>query len=311
MKNNASCFSYFFPLFIYSDILSKYFSNLEGFPYNTIGSNSIAFLIFYDVLEDFDGNLNKLVADMKNFSAERIAYNISETLDIVDNLKNKKSIDSQEFINKVLSLSIPLESKISILDIYSNYQNYLTEISPYLITVIDFLKQKKAILIDIINNFSNEVSQYGANEVLNKISTLETSKDVNYNMKPFIFGMDTVLTSSTKKNTINVYSGILRKELLYMINGKNNTPNKLYEAFNLLGDRTRFDILCYLHKQRAYGQELSTHFNLSRNTIHHHMNKLSNYGVITSTTDGNRVYYSLNTSTFKELIEYQKELFLI
>ena len=96
-----------------------------------------------------------------------------------------------------------------------------------------------------------------------------------------------------------------------MINGKNNTPNKLYEAFNLLGDRTRFDILCYLHKQRAYGQELSTHFNLSRNTIHHHMNKLINYGFITSTTDGNRVYYSLNTSTFKELIEYQKELFLI
>ena len=41
------------------------------------------------------------------------------------------------------------------------------------------------------------------------------------------------------------------------------------------------------------------------------MNKLINYGFITSTTDGNRVYYSLNTSTFKELIEYQKELFLI
>ena len=40
------------------------------------------------------------------------------------------------------------------------------------------------------------------------------------------------------------------------------------------------------------------------------MNKLINYGLVTCTNDGNRVYYSLNTTTFEKLIASQKEIFL-
>ena len=128
-------------------------------------------------------------------------------------------------------------------------------------------------------------------------------------MKPFIFGMDTNITSNDSINDINIYCGILRKELLDMLNKQHSYIDEVYEGYNLLGDRTRFDILCYINKQNAYGQELSKHFNLSRNTIHHHMNKLINYGLVTCTTDGNRVYYSINTETFEELISHQQKLF--
>ena len=39
------------------------------------------------------------------------------------------------------------------------------------------------------------------------------------------------------------------------------------------------------------------------------MNKLINYGLVTCTTDGNRVYYSINTESFEELISHQQKLF--
>ena len=50
---------------INNTILHSLFSNFDGFSFNTIGSSSIAFLLFYNVLEDFNGDFKKLIEDMK------------------------------------------------------------------------------------------------------------------------------------------------------------------------------------------------------------------------------------------------------
>lgn len=94
-----------------------------------------------------------------------------------------------------------------------------------------------------------------------------------------------------------------------MLNTQTPLRDDVYDAFKLLGDRTRFDILCYLRDHSAYGQELSTHFGLSRNTIHHHMSKLATHGLVRCVTDGNRVYYSLDQEAMEILLERQKRLF--
>ena len=77
-----------------------------------------------------------------------------------------------------------------------------------------------------------------------------------------------------------------------------------------MGDRTRFDILCYLRDRKAYGQELSARFGLSRNTIHHHMSKLLAARLVTCTVDGNRVYYTVDQASVSALLDRQRELLL-
>ena len=38
-----------------------------------------------------------------------------------------------------------------------------------------------------------------------------------------------------------------------MLTEQRNSGDDIYEAYRLLGDRTRFDILCYLRGRSAYG----------------------------------------------------------
>lgn len=294
---------------ISEDILTKFFSNLEGFPFNTIGSSSIAFLIFYNVLERYDEDFDSLIEYMKSLSSDKVAYNIAEALDISDNCKFPASISEGEFTDMVLSLSAPAESKIAILDTYRNYQEILNEIYSYLKTVVNALRKEKTAIIDIMFNFNLEIVTTGCMEFFKQISKLKPVDNIEYHLRPFIFGMDTNLTSNAGINNVNIYCGILRKDLLDMLNGQISYVDDVYEAYHLLGDRTRFDILCYLRKQSAYGLELSNHLKLSRNTIHHHMSKLINYGLVVCTTDGKRVYYSLDNEAFERFIMRQKDLF--
>lgn len=297
-------------LTINDNIANKYFTNIEGFPFNSIGSTSVAFLLFYNVLEEFDENFDILIEYIKNLPYDKVAYNIAEALDISDNFKLEESINEGEFIDMILSLSVPSESKIIIIDTYRNYKSILNEIYLPIKSVIEFFNKNIDKLMEITTDFNIDIHNIGCEKFLKKISKLNTLDEIDYTLRPFIFGMDTTLTSNKSTNIVQIYCGILRKDLLDMLNQEISYVDDVYEAYNLLGDRTRFDILCYLRKNKAYGLELSNQFNLSRNTIHHHMSKLISSGLITCTTDGKRVYYSLDTDAFERLIQNQKELFL-
>ena len=157
---------------------------------------------------------------------------------------------------------------------------------------------------------SRDIQSAGCAGYLAQTSHLVPAPGGQYLLRPFIFGMDTSLTSDRPDGSVCVYCGILREELLAMLSGQTPIRDNVYEAFHLLGNRTRFDILCYLRDHSAYGQELSGRFGLSRNTIHHHMNKLMACGLVRCTTDGNRVYYALDAGAIDLLLEQQRQLFL-
>ena len=53
--------------------LQKLFGNLSGFPYNTIGSSCLAFLLFYPMTAGFAGDLDEVVKALEQMPAERLA----------------------------------------------------------------------------------------------------------------------------------------------------------------------------------------------------------------------------------------------
>lgn len=104
--------------------------------------------------------------------------------------------------------------------------------------------------------------------------------------------------------------GVLRLSLRRTL-AENSSASQVYDAIRIIGDKTRFDILCYLRDHPAvYGQQLCNHFGLARNTIHHHMSKLVNAGLVTCLVEGNRIYYTTDREHLSYLLNQQRQLLI-
>ena len=123
--------------------------------------------------------------------------------------------------------------------------------------------------------------------------------------------MDTLLAVTPSVPGPNqVYCGILRLPLQEALASARGPEVEVCEAIRLLADQTRFDILCHLRDQDAYGQELAVKFGLSRNTIHHHMTKLLAAHLVKCTVDGNRVYYRVDAESVSRLLDRLRKLLM-
>ncbi|QTL98747.1 ArsR family transcriptional regulator [Iocasia frigidifontis] len=77
------------------------------------------------------------------------------------------------------------------------------------------------------------------------------------------------------------------------------------EILKILGDEKRYEILKLLGKRKYFGVELAEAVNLTKATISYHTNKMMALGLLNlHLGENNRVYFSLNKKTLKEMLEY-------
>lgn len=260
----------------------------------------------------FDGSVSHTAAALRQLPQEQLAYQLALCLDIADESADAEALSGDDLTARVLALSVPADSKIAILDLYHNPQPVAEAALPLLEQAVTLLQQALPQLQQLCRPFTEELRREGVPAYLAKTSGLSAQAALNYQLHPFLFGLDTnlALTVSASVPTVQMYCGIHRGALQAMLQSTRGIDGEVYQAMKLLGDRTRFDILCYLRDRQAYGQELSNHFGLSRNTIHHHMNKLLQARLVTCTVDGNRVYYAIDQATVRQLLAHQQRLLL-
>lgn len=293
--------------------LARLFNSLPGFPYSTTGTYSPAFLLFYPVLSRYDGDFPALMEHMRSLSLEDVARHLLLSLELGDGAE-PAAAPVDKLMDSIRSLDIPPDSKLSLLDALHRYDAILEEAAGYLSPILAALEECREPAEAIIRLFSQELEAIGLEAYLQQTSRLSVSSGVTYHLRPFLFGLDTNLSvvpsPSPARKEILLYSGVLRRCLLEQLSTAEDEAAEVLEAIKLMGDRTRFDILCFLRDRSAYGQELSDHFCLARNTVHHHMSKLSNAGLITCTVDGNRVYYAVDKPSMDRLLARQRRLLL-
>ena len=176
---------------------------------------------------------------------------------------------------------------------------------------VELMEREQAAMDSCCAELIRLVREQGPGAVLAKTSSLNTDPDRSDVVRPFLYGMDTLLAvTPTVPGPNQVYCGILRLPLQTALASAKGPEVEVCEAIRLLADQTRFDILCHLRDRDAYGQELAAKFGLSRNTIHHHMTKLLSAHLVKCTVDGNRVYYRADENAIRRLIERQQELLL-
>lgn len=294
------------------EVLQALFGDLPGFSYNTIGSASPAFLLFFPMTFFYDGDFDKLLRRMRSMSPESLANYLAISLGIADEQPGRTDLGGDELTTRVLALSIPAESKVAILDLYHHPEQVLEEAAVYLRLTLEALALEQKTLDRICEDFSRELREMGLENFLSQTSALSSRPELPYQIHPFLFGLDTNISLGPPEGggTVQLYCGIYRGTLQALLAAASGPEYEVYRAIKLLGDRTRFDILCYLRDRKAYGQELSAKFNLSRNTIHHHMSKMLAARLVSCTVDGNRVYYTVDKESVNLLLERQRSLLI-
>lgn len=107
-----------------------------------------------------------------------------------------------------------------------------------------------------------------------------------------------------------IFQGVLADKLdLYQKNLK-NAKEKLPQILKLLGDKSKFEILCLLKSNGRYNLEIAEELQLTPATASHHMSMLLSNQMVTVEKKDGRVYYQLNQETMREIMTCFGEIFL-
>ena len=290
-----------------ADRLQHLFGNLPGFPYNTIGTYSRGFLLLYPLISEYRGSCDAILEKARSRSSGRLAGDLVMMLDLGEEIE----LTGEELSARILTLNVPAESKVAVLELYHRGSDCLEEAMELVKCVVAWMENALPRLEQCCIPFLRQVQEVGPEAMLAQTSALNSDPHRGDVLRPFLFGLDTLLAvHSSDSGTVQVCCGILRRELQEALASAKGPEVEVFEAIRLLADQTRFDILCYLRDHDAYGQELAARFSLSRNTIHHHMSKLLSAHLVKCTVDGNRVYYRADRNSIRRLIERQQELLL-
>ena len=291
-----------------AETLQRLFGDIKGFSYSTIGSYSPAFLFFYPMLsrrQDFE----TLMQQMERLTPDETARNMMISLSLEEQ-SGPAAGAAAKLVSRVLALTIPTESRLALLEIHQNYRTLLPEIAACLRPAIAALETESGRIQEIIEAFCREVEGLGTESYLRETSSLAITPEVHYHLIPFLMGPDTNLSMEQEDGSVLICCGVMRLSLRRTL-AENSSASQVYDAIRIIGDKTRFDILCYLRDHPAvYGQQLCNHFGLARNTIHHHMSKLVNAGLVTCLVEGNRIYYTTDREHLSYLLNQQRQLLI-
>ena len=84
----------------------------------------------------------------------------------------------------------------------------------------------------------------------------------------------------------------------------NKDIEQFIKLFKALANEERIEIIRLLKKHKEmYAQDIEKHFYLEQSTTSHHLNTLRRAGITKARKEGRRVYYSIDSESFKKLWE--------
>lgn len=294
------------------ELLDRLFTDLVSFAQNAGGAYSLALLFFTPAASQCGGDLDEFLENMGRRTPDRIARDILIAFDLAHLLPPTEAGCTALLKENLPTLSLTTRGRKALMEGWRNHSALLEEVSRCLRPVVKALCSMEPALRRMAREYTQKFSSPSIEDYLRKESGFQLREGVQYQIRPLLISPSTNLffdmASPDSENVI--YCGVLQDYLRSLLKTAVTSRNHIYKCLNLLGDQTRFDIFCYLKDHPAYGQELSDHFGLARNTIHHHMNKLFDAGLVTYMVKGTRVYYSIDKDHFSNLLDQQRQFLL-
>lgn len=224
--------------------------------------------------------------------------------------------ESIKIISYLMNMEISQEEKWKIQTVFLKRTEHLPKIFALVELSMNFLKKYEEEMLMLVHEFCNYWEEVLKEQTLTqymkkRISNRMPDNPYGYRIRPGIMipnvagvhiDMD---DEGNYKKQDEGWIGILFGDELDILGGeKKSIPDtqQIIRIMKLLSDKSKFDILCRISNEAAYGNQLAKELKLTAATISHHMNTLMTEGLVTIQVEEKKVYYRLDKENLKRIL---------
>lgn len=260
---------------------------------------------FFNVLQDYDNTVLKGAA--KN-----------------GDLTSPETLDAVAITRYILKMDLPDALLYRLEEIYFNREAHIEKLCFIINEAVSFMNKYRDELESVINGFydywgrmQGDRSFYQfVTEDISFLSGMEEYKG-GYMLVPSLhfaeFSMSIPADSDKRKAVLCIslmYGEALSVNAMFGTASPKLSTERAINALKLLSDKSRFEIMRYIHSHNAYGNEIAEHLGLTTATVSHHMSALLEANLISLEQKNGKIYYHINKDTLSQYINFYEEKLL-
>lgn len=260
---------------------------------------------FFNVLQDYDNTVLKGAA--KN-----------------GDLTSTETLDAVAITRYILKMDLPDALLYRLEEIYFNREAHIEKLCFIINEAVSFMNKYRDELESVINGFYDYWGRMQGNrrfyqfvtEDISFLSGMEEYKG-GYMLVPSLhfaeFSMSIPADSDKRKAVLCIslmYGDTLSVNAMFGTTSPKLSTERAINALKLLSDKSRFEIMRYIHSHNAYGNEIAEHLGLTTATVSHHMSALLEANLISLEQKNGKIYYHINKDTLSQYINFYEEKLL-
>ena len=274
----------------------------------------------YRTIEELEKNFENATEEeyVKQFGNYLQCYGDS----ICDESTLEKFSEPIQVITYLMNMEISQEEKWKLQTVFLNRREHYSKVFGMIGQTMELLKQFE----DELNGLVQEFYDYWNEELAESslIEYMQKRMELNVPVNPYGFRLRPSIMipnvagihidpeeDGTYKKQDEGWIGIVfgpECDILVTKKEEELEAAQVLRALKLLSDKSKFDILCRISKESAYGNQLAKEMNLTAATISHHVNTLMTEGLVTIRLEDKKVYYEPDKENLRKILERSKEL---
>ena len=261
---------------------------------------------FFNVLQDYDNTVLKGAA--KN-----------------GDLTSPETLDAVAITRYILKMDLPDALLYRLEEIYFNREAHIEKLCFIINEAVSFINKYRDELESVINGFYDYWGRMQGNrrfyqfvtEDISFLSGMEEEYKGGYMLVPSLhfaeFSMSIPADSDKRKAVLSIslmYGETLSVNAMFGTASPKLSTERAINALKLLSDKSRFEIMRYIHSHNAYGNEIAEHLGLTTATVSHHMSALLEANLICLEQKNGKIYYHINKDTLSQYINFYEEKLL-
>ena len=260
---------------------------------------------FFNVLQDYDNTVLKGAA--KN-----------------GDLTSPETLDAVAITRYILKMDLPDALLYRLEEIYFNREAHIEKLCFIINEAVSFMNKYRDESESVINGFYDYWGRMQGDRsfyqfVTDDISFLSGMEEYKggYMLVPSLhfaeFSMSIPADSDKRKAVLCIslmYGDTLSVNAMFGTASPKLSTERAINALKLLSDKSRFEIMRYIHSHNAYGNEIAEHLGLTTATVSHHMSALLEANLISLEQKNGKIYYHINKDTLSQYINFYEEKLL-
>lgn len=219
---------------------------------------------------------------------------------------------SLEAMKRISGSNIADEEKFRAFQVIINPERYIDAYEAALIPVAKEFENCRELWAPLIALYRSDYTGMSEMEILTGLFQSLEGKPKHIDIYPAITTVQNSFISFVNGSSeeIVVFLGTLKKFDEENLVACGNDRERLFRVLSSLGNQSRYMIMCRLAESPAYGRELAAYLNLTPGTVSQHLSILAGFGLVNVSSDGTRLYYSVNKEQMERFIGMQRRIFL-